>query len=100
MRLEWARLAQADRDAIFDYIEADNPRAAIRVDDLIRVQARPLAEFPESGRPGRVEGTRQLVIPGTPYVAAYLIAADAVRILRVLHGAQQWPEEMHRLPHR
>lgn len=91
-------MAQADRDAIFDYIEADSPRAAVTVDERIREQSERLAQFPESGRPGRVEGTRELVIPRTPYIAAYRIAGDTVRILRVLHGAQQWPEDMSEGP--
>jgi len=94
MRLEWSALARADRDAIFDYIEADSPPAAIIVDDSIREQVGILARFPESGRPGRIEGTRELVILRTPYIVAYRIATDTVRILRILHGAQRWPEEM------
>ena len=94
MRLEWSIFAQADRDAIFDYIEADSPQAAIMVDDRIRVQVEGLVQFPESGRLGRAEGTRELVIQRTPYIAAYRIAGNTVRILRVLHGAQQWPQEM------
>ena len=94
MRLEWFLLAQADRDAIFDYIEADSPQAAIAVDDRIRAQTEGLVRFPESGRRGRVEGTRELVISRTPYIAAYRIAGDTVRILRVLHGARQWPGDM------
>ena len=98
MRLEWSVLAQTDRDAIFDYIEADSPQAAIAVDNRIRVQVESLADFPESGRPGRVEGTRELVIHRTPYIAAYRIAGETVRILRVLQGAQQWPEDMSEEP--
>jgi toxin ParE1/3/4 len=94
MRLEWSIFAQSDRDAIFDYIEADSPRAAIAVDDRIRTQAEILAQFPYSGRPGRIEGTRELVISRTPYIAAYRIAGDTVRILRVLHGAMLWPGDM------
>ena len=50
--------------------------------------------FPEMGHPGRIDGTRELVISNTPYIAAYRIADNSVRILRVLHGAQQWPDEM------
>jgi plasmid stabilization system protein ParE len=46
------------------------------------------------GRPGRVIDTRELVIDRTPYIAAYRITGDKVRILRVLHGARQWPDEM------
>jgi len=57
-----------------------------------------LARYPESGRPGCVAGTRELVIRRTPYIAAYRIAGDTVRILRVLHGAQQWPEDMSEEP--
>ncbi|HZX69390.1 MAG TPA: type II toxin-antitoxin system RelE/ParE family toxin [Rhodanobacter sp.] len=83
-----------DRVAIFEYIEADNPRGAAIVDDRIRSQVRQLIRHPESGRIGRVPGTRELVIDRTPYIAAYRIAGDTVRILRVLHGAQQWPDAL------
>lgn len=92
MRLHWSRLAQADRDAIFDYIDADSPQSAITVDERIQTQIEDLAQFPESGRPGRIEGTRELVISGTPFIAAYRLTGNAVCILRVLHGAQRWPE--------
>lgn len=94
MRLEWSRLAQADRDAIFDYLEAESPLAAITVDDRIRTQTQALLKFPERGRSGRIEGTRELVILRTPYIAAYRIAGGTVRILRVLHGSQRWPEDL------
>jgi toxin ParE1/3/4 len=94
MQLEWSISAQADREAIFDYIEADSPQAAITVDDRIREQIEGLMKFPEMGRLGRVDGTRELVIQRTPYIAAYRIAGKTVRILRVLHGAQMWPEEL------
>jgi addiction module RelE/StbE family toxin len=94
MLLEWSVFSVADRTAIFDYIEADNPRAAVSVDDRIEAQVEGLARFPEMGRPGRIEGTRELVISGTPYIAAYRIVDDTVRVLRVLHGAQQWPDKM------
>jgi addiction module RelE/StbE family toxin len=94
MHLEWSVFARADRKAIFDYIEEDNPRAAITVDERIRIRVVGLAQFPEMGRAGRIEGTRELVISGTPYIAAYRIVGDTVRVLRVLHGAQQWPDQM------
>lgn len=94
MRLEWSRFAQADREAIFDYIEADSPQAAITVDDRIRQQIDELMKFPEIGRPGRIKGTRELIIQRTPYIAVYRIAGKTIRILRVLHGAQMWPQEL------
>jgi toxin ParE1/3/4 len=94
MELEWSIFAQADREAIFDYIEADSPQAAIIVDDRIREQVEGLMKFPEMGRPGRIDGTRELIIQRTPYIAAYRIVGKTIRILRVLHGAQMWPEEL------
>jgi toxin ParE1/3/4 len=93
-QVEWSILAQADRDAIFDYIEADSPRAAVTIDDRIREQVETLARFPQRGRAGRIEGTRELVISHTPYIVAYRIAGNFVRILRVLHGSQRWPDDI------
>ena len=94
MRLEWSIFAMDDRSAIFDYIEAYSPRAAVTVDDRIEEQVEALLQFPEMGRIGRIEGTRELVIQHTPYVVAYRVMGNVIRILRVLHGAQRWPEEM------
>ena len=94
MKLEWSVFAFADRESVFDYIEADSPRAAISVDDAIAAATRQLIDFPESGRPGRVAGSRELVVPALPYVLAYAIRGDVVRILRVLHSAQRWPDTL------
>jgi toxin ParE1/3/4 len=58
MKLEWSLFSQADREAIFNYIEADSPQAAILVDERIREQVEALIKFPDTGRSGRVDGTR------------------------------------------
>ena len=92
MKLTWSAFALSDRDAIFTYIEADNPAAAVLIDKRIAAAARRLLDFPASGRVGRIAGARELIINGTPYVAAYAATETTVRILRVLHGAQEWPE--------
>lgn len=94
MKLVWSAFALSDRDGIFTHIETDNPAAAIAIDERIVAATRRLLDFPESGRPGRVSGTRELVITGTPYIAAYRVAGETIRILRVLHGAQQWPDDL------
>ena len=94
MRLEWSAYAIEDRVAIFQHIEADNPQAAVTVVDRIRPQVEQLIRHPESGRIGRVEGTPGLVIDRTPYITAYRGAGDTVRMLRVLHSAQQWPDAL------
>ena len=88
------RTAQQDRDRLVNYLESESPQAALFVDERIRDQIRRLEEFPESGRRGRVPGTRELVIQHTPYLAAYRVDGNAVIILRLLHGAQNWPKSL------
>ncbi|MCL2659954.1 MAG: type II toxin-antitoxin system RelE/ParE family toxin [Acidobacteriaceae bacterium] len=95
MQLEWSVFAVDDRNSIFDYIEADSSQAAVMVDDRIEEQVENLLKFPHIGRVGRMEGMRELVIQHTPYIVAYQVLDGTVRILRVLHGAQLWPEEMN-----
>jgi plasmid stabilization system protein ParE len=52
-----------------------------------------LTDEPKLGRPGRVPGTRELVVPRTPYIVAYaVLSSDSIRILGVRHGARRWPE--------
>ncbi len=89
MKLGWTPEAIADRDAIFDYIEADNPAAAAALDELFSEKAERLTDHPKLGRPGRVEGTRELVVHEN-YILVYDIVGDLTRILRVLHAARQW----------
>lgn len=95
MQILWLDRAEADLNELFDYLLERNPRAARRVYDAIREHVRRLADHPGIGRPGRVAGTRELVIPRTPYIVAYTVDrdVDTVVVLRVLHGARRWPEE-------
>ena len=88
MKLSWTPEAIADRDAIFDYIEADNPAAAAALDELFSEKAERLTDHPKLGRPGRVEGTRELVVHEN-YILVYDIVGDLTRILRVLHAANR-----------
>jgi len=92
VRLNWARDAASDLDSIEEYIGRDNPEAALRTLSEIVRQVEILTEHPGIGRPGRVEGTRELVIAGLPYVVAYLHRGDTVTVLRVVHGAMKWPK--------
>lgn len=91
MRLIRTATYRADLEAIVDYIAAENPRAALAIWDEIESQVERLALYPHSGRIGRVEGTRELVVSQRPYIIGYTVLEDAVLILRVLHGARQWP---------
>jgi addiction module RelE/StbE family toxin len=91
MQIRWLDDALADVTEIHGYIAADNPRAAARVVERIQTAVRLLRGLPHRGRPGRWRGTRELVIPGTPYIAPYLVRGDLVEILRVFHGARRRP---------
>lgn len=75
-----------------DYISDDNHDAAQRFKDDIEAKAAKLPSFPKLYRAGRIEGTREMVVWAN-YIVVYEVDAFAVRILRVLHGAQQWPPE-------
>lgn len=95
MKLVWLPLAQRLRFAQLDHIAEQNPPAAMRVDAEIEQQADHLRDHPDMGRVGRVKDTRELVIQRTPFVLVYRVRPRAARVevLRVLHGAQQWPSE-------
>lgn len=90
MQLFWTLEAIQDREAIYDYIEADKPMAALALDELFEEKAARLVEHPGVGRPGRVSGTRELVAHQN-YIVVYDVLDDSVRVLRVLHTARQWP---------
>jgi toxin ParE1/3/4 len=75
------------------YIAQDSAFAAERQVERILAVAIKLAQFPESGRPGRRAGTRELVVNQTPYLLPYRVRGDLVEVLRVLHGRQRWPDE-------
>jgi plasmid stabilization system protein ParE len=87
----WSPTANEDRVEIYDHIERDSPDNAILVDDRILKAVGKLATFPQLGRPGRRSGTRELVIPRTPFIAAYRINENTVEILRIVRGARSWP---------
>ena len=92
MKIRWSPTAVSDLKSIRNYIAKDSPTAARKFATRIKEAAERLANFPLSGRAGRVPGTRELVIPGTSYIAAYAIQGDEVLIPAVLHGRQNWPE--------
>jgi toxin ParE1/3/4 len=94
MKLCWTHQAFGDRDAIMDHIAKDNVPAALAIDERIASAVENLLLFPQMGRTGRVTGTRELVVVKTDYIVAYKLDSKAILILRVLHGAQQWPEDL------
>jgi toxin ParE1/3/4 len=91
MRIRWTQPALDDLKTISYRIEHErNLDTANRVCRSIYDALQALRRHPHSGRPGTKEGTRELVIANSPYLAVYRVTADAVEILRIYHGAQDW----------
>lgn len=88
----WLDGALADLRAIGVYIARNNPEAAYRVVSRIKATGDSLADLPERGRPGRVERTRELVVPDLPYILPYQITEHDIRILAVMHTSRKWPD--------
>ncbi|MBZ9996729.1 MULTISPECIES: type II toxin-antitoxin system RelE/ParE family toxin [unclassified Mesorhizobium] len=94
MRIVWTRRYLTELEAIGDYISEHNPRAAARiVKEIHGKTSRLLSANPFIGRTGEINGTRELVIPSTPYIVAYRVRDKEIEILFVQHGARQWPNE-------
>lgn len=95
MRVRWLRTALANLEAIGEYIARDNPVAASQTVLRIFEAVDKLAADPGAsvGRPGRVAGTRELVV--TPnYLVPYRIKGDVLEVLRVMHARQRWPAQL------
>jgi toxin ParE1/3/4 len=91
--IEWTEQATLQLDQAHDYIALSNSEeVAAQISMHMVTSVQQLATFPMSGRPGRVPGTRELVISNSPFVVAYCIAKERIVILAIYHGAQQWPE--------
>jgi toxin ParE1/3/4 len=91
MEIRWSPEAAADFAAVVEYIHKENPSAGDRVAHAIYDSAGSLESFPNRGRPGRIEGTRELVMAPLPFILIYRVKREAVEIVRVLHGFQRWP---------
>lgn len=89
-RLEWKKKANNDVVKIVTHIAEDSEAAADRLADLILEKAEQLRERPELYRPGRVRGTREMVVH-PHYIVIYRVRKETVEILRVKHSAQRWP---------
>jgi toxin ParE1/3/4 len=91
VRLRWTDGAVEDLQAAHNYLEAENPKAAADALARIMTGVERLEQFPYMGRPGRVEGSRELVVTGTPFLVAYRLKGESVQVLAVLHSARKWP---------
>ncbi len=92
MRVRWTEPAGRDLTVICDYTEEhDGTTAARKVALRIYERLSSPRQFPHAGRTGQKKDTRELVIPGVPFLAVYRVREDLLEIIRILHGAQRWP---------
>jgi toxin ParE1/3/4 len=92
MQVKWLRKALENLDHEAAHLAKDSPKIA---DEFVRHlygSAALLAEHPEVGRPGRIKGTRELIVTRFPYILPYRVRDNAVEILRVFHTARKWPQ--------
>lgn len=93
MTIRWSDEALKDLQSLHDFVAAENPLAAqklaMRIVTFVETH---LPDHPHMGRPGRVNGTRELVIADTAYVVPYRVKLGVIQVLRVYHGARRWPE--------
>ena len=90
VKIKWTKGAQNNLNQIEEYIAVDNPKAAVdTVIKIIKIVGM-LSDNPAMGRTGRIFGTRELIISGTPFIVPYRIKSEQIEILRVLHGSKKW----------
>lgn len=94
VQVRWLKRALRNLKEEADYIAQDDPQAAMRVVLKIEESVALLVDQPELGRAGRVPGTRELVVPDTPYLVPYRVRSQRIDILRVFHGPRRWPSSL------
>lgn len=92
MKIIWSRRAIKHLVHVRDYIAQDSPEAAGQVAQKILDAVDQLTQHPNFGRPGRLPGTRELVVSETPYIIPYRVRGNRVGMIAVFHGRQRWPD--------
>jgi toxin ParE1/3/4 len=88
MRIRWTPAAAADLQHLSDYLKDHHPHYQEPTLRKVFAAVQSLKEWPHRGRPGREEGTRELLFPPLPYIAVYRVRGDSIEVLRIYHGAQ------------
>ena len=94
MTIVWSPRAIEHLAHLREYIARDNPNAAKRIASALLEAIERLAQLPNLGRPGRVAGTRELVVPGAPYIIPYRLRGDRLEVVAVFHARQKWPKQL------
>ena len=93
MKIFWLEKAAIDLEQAYEFILFDNPPAAENEATKVLEAVELLSINPALGKAGRVAKTRELVVAGTPYIVIYHVKSSRLEILRIFHGARQWPDK-------
>jgi toxin ParE1/3/4 len=94
MKVIWSRRAIGHLSALRKYIEKDSEQSAALVARRIVKAVDLLETQPEMGRPGRIVGTRELVVTNTPYIIPYRVRQERIELIAVFHGSRKWPAQL------
>lgn len=94
MKIRWTERALSNLASIHAFVSGHSPAAAQKLATTLLQSAWRLEQFPQSGREGRLHGTREVVVSGLPYILAYRTLPDIIEILAVIHTSRQWPEKL------
>jgi toxin ParE1/3/4 len=93
VRVKWLQRARRNLDEEIAYLAEESPEHAFKVYNHIRARIAALEQFPNMGRPGRIMGTRELIVAPYPYIVPYRVKDNTIIILRVFHVSQKLPDQ-------
>jgi len=92
-KCKWTNKALEDLLIIQEFIAQDNPKASVDIiKKIVLTVVEQLSKFQNIGKAGRVNGTRELIIPNTSYIGVYWVKLNNVEVLRILHTSMKWPD--------
>jgi toxin ParE1/3/4 len=94
VKIGWTAVAADDLKSVHGYLSEHAPARADALVDRVLAGIDVLEQYPNLGRPGRLDRTRELVITGTPFIVFYRLGKNQVEILGVLHAARKWPDAL------
>lgn len=92
MKVLWSAVSVRHLQEVVEYIQGESVVGAVTIRKRILETVRRIGQLPHSGRVGRIDGTREAVVPRSPYIVVYQVAEQTVEIIGIWHAARQWPE--------
>ena len=92
MKVIWSAASERHLQEVVEYLQGESAAGAVTIRRRILETVRRVGQMPYSGRIGRIDGTREAVVPRSPYIVVYQVSAQTVDILGIWHGARLWPD--------